>query len=193
MKYLLKTSVGGNGDIAGYPAFRSQRGVTLAEMLVAITIMGIILIIAAPNYRIFVMDNRQATAINEFIGFLNFARSEATKRGSVVRICRSADGLVCSGAGVQWEDGWMVYQDTDDDDTRDAGEPILKVKAALNDSLQMRGNGNAFSRVRFNARGFAPGYASSFTFCDVRGDSDVKSIAIAVTGRVARGAEVACL
>lgn len=171
----------------------AQRGFTLIEMMVVITIMGIILALAAPNYKIFVMNNLQATAMNEFIGFLNFARSEATKRGSIVRICRSSNGSSCSGTGVQWEDGWMVYQDIDDDDVRDAAEPILKVRAALDDSLEMRGNGNAVSRVRFNSRGFAPGYAASFTFCDGRGDAAVKSLSIAITGRVSKGSESACL
>ena len=164
--------------------FHSERGVTLIEMMVVLAIMGIIFSIAAPNFKVFIMNSTQATAINEFIGYLNFARSEATKRGSIVRICRSNDGATCNGAGVQWEDGLLIYQDVDDDGVLDVGEPILKVGAALDASLTMRGSGNAATQVRFNSRGFAPGYGATIRYCDSRGAAGAKASILAVTGRV---------
>ena len=182
MKQLLKTSVDGNGDIARDSAFRSQRGVTLIEMMLAITIMGIILVLVAPNYKIFIMNNEQVAAMNEFTGFLNFARSEAIKRGSVVTICQSDGGSSCNG--TSWNDGWLVFPDDDGSNDRNGSEAVLKARMSMASGFTMTSNGG--NRVEFNSRGFTPGFAATFTFCDRRGATGAKASILSITGRVRR-------
>lgn len=89
---------------------RPDRGFTLIEMMVTIAVMAIIAGIAFPNLRDFVVNNRVSTQTNEFVAVLNFARSEAIKRGADVR--------VCAEDGKDFGRGWLVRpgDSCDDDD-----------------------------------------------------------------------------
>jgi type IV fimbrial biogenesis protein FimT len=60
---------------------------------------------------------------------LNFARSEAVKRGAIVSLCPSADQASCGG--TDWSGGWIAFVNPNGDATVDAGEVILRVWEAL--------------------------------------------------------------
>jgi len=169
-----------------------QRGFTLIEILVVITIMGIVFAFAAPAIREFTQNNRQAVALNRFIGFLNYARSEAVKRGATVTVCKSAGvgaAAACGGAGVNWEDGWLVYQDDNGDGTVDGGEVFLRSGEPLTPSfLTMRGAGPVVNRVTFTSRGYSNN-AGTFRVCDARGVNSAKGIRISTMGRITRAVD----
>jgi len=79
---------------------------TLIELVVTLTIIGILLAIVAPNMGTFVVSNRLTTQANEFIADINLARSEAIKQGGNIGICASSNGSSCTGS---WQNGWIVY------------------------------------------------------------------------------------
>ena len=62
-----------------------SRGFTLIELMVTLTVMAILLSIAAPSFTSLMAANRMSTQTNEFIGALNLARSEAVRRGQIGR------------------------------------------------------------------------------------------------------------
>lgn len=161
---------------------RSDRGFTLIELMVTIAVLSIILTIAFPSVRELVSDSNQASAINEFIGYLNYSRAEATKRGTPVGICASTNGADCGG--TSWETGWVVYQDSDNSDSKDAGEPLLKTHGAVGGSLTIRAG--ASGNEKFNSRGI-PSLSRTFTFCDGRGNRAAKAVSVVNSGRVRKG------
>lgn len=79
-----------------------QRGVTLVEALVVLSIMTILLSVAMPSFSEFTRDQRIRAAGFDLVSDLLFARSEAIKRSSTVSIV---------GAGNEWTDGWTVRVD----------------------------------------------------------------------------------
>ena len=87
-----------------YKLIRYDSGYTLMELMVTITIAGVLLSIAIPNFTSVISSNRLTTYANELVTALNFARSEAIKRGQYV---------VVSKTGTNWEDGWNVFVDND--------------------------------------------------------------------------------
>ncbi|MEA3277713.1 MAG: GspH/FimT family protein, partial [Pseudomonadota bacterium] len=87
-------------------------------------------------------------AVNELVSTLNLARSEAIKRGDRITVCKSADGAACTGSGG-WDQGWIVFVDSDSDAVVDAGEEVLSVNGALDPPLTMIGNGNVANYVSF--------------------------------------------
>lgn len=107
---------------------RYKRGFTLIELLITMVMAGILLALAAPAFHSFIQNNRITSQANELLTTLAIARSEAIKRKQGITVCSSTDGSTCSGS---WNQGWIVFADTDTDGTVDAGETILRVWGPL--------------------------------------------------------------
>ena len=109
-----------------------QRGMTLVELLVTVTISAILLGIGLPGYGYFVNQSRLVGLTNEMVGALNFTRSEAIKRGVRVTMCTTsgagAAGPACE-SGTGWEQGWLIFVDGGVTGVKDAGDQILWVKS----------------------------------------------------------------
>lgn len=70
----------------------NNKGFTLVELLVVLAIVAIVATVAVPAYSEFVRNNQRTAAVNDMLGLLNYARSEAIKRGIAVEIEPSASG-----------------------------------------------------------------------------------------------------
>jgi type IV fimbrial biogenesis protein FimT len=86
-------------------------GFTLFEMMVALAMVGILVVLAAPGFREFTRNNQVTAVNNDLVTALNLARSEAGRRSTPVAICPSADGITCGNLG-DWRSGWIVFQDS---------------------------------------------------------------------------------
>ena len=76
----------------------SARGFTLVEMLVTVTIVGVLLAIAAPAFRQITLNQGIRTASFDLFSALEYARSEAIKRNSTVSVQPDSS----------WSTGWKV-------------------------------------------------------------------------------------
>ena len=85
-----------------------QRGFSLVELMVTITVAAILLAIAVPGFRDVIHRNRVSSASNELLASLSYARTEAITRGQLVSMCPSTDSESCAGGKV-YESGWIVY------------------------------------------------------------------------------------
>lgn len=89
-----------------YPdAVRGQRGFTLIEMMVVISLLAILLAVGVPSFRAMIQQNRVTAVTNDLVAALQFARSEAIRTGANVTVCSSSDQSTCSGT---WTNGWVV-------------------------------------------------------------------------------------
>jgi type IV fimbrial biogenesis protein FimT len=106
---------------------KHQRGVTLLELMIALTVVTILIGVAVPNYRTFTQNNRTTAAQNDLVTALNLARSESLRRSRPVTVCPSADGLACAG-DTNWNVGWIVFTDLPGgtNGTVDGGDEILQ-------------------------------------------------------------------
>ena len=77
-----------------------QRGFTLIELMVTLTLLGVLLGIAIPSFRDFVATQRVKSAAFDLAAALLLARSEAVKRNS--------DVTVAPVSGTDWTTGWTV-------------------------------------------------------------------------------------
>ena len=116
----------------GVPA---QAGFTLIEMMVTLTILGVLAMLAAPSFNQAMLGNKLASSANRFVASAQLARSEAIKRNAVVRICSSADGATCAGGGT-FQQGWVVFHDANNDAVVNSGETIIQVQQALSNDYQ---------------------------------------------------------
>ncbi|RFC35369.1 MAG: type IV fimbrial biogenesis protein FimT [Candidatus Nitrotoga sp. SPKER] len=161
---------------------RGQMGFTLIELLITIVILAILLAIAVPNFITFVQNSRLVGQTNDLVTALNYARSEAIKRGVRVSVCSRLNNTTCSGAGVfNWDAGWLVFVNLNNNEVIDAGEMVLQVRQPLENGNTLRTTGR--QRVTYQNSGFS-GNADTFRLCDNRGTASGRAIAISLQGRV---------
>lgn len=126
------------------------------ELMMTLAVVGVILAIAIPNFRDFLLNSRMTGAANDLLAGIQLARSEAIKRQAPVAICASAnpqtDPPDCDDQFAQLA-GWAVWVDTDDDAAIDAGEPVIATHEPLDATLTLISNGSGF--VSYGPDGFS--------------------------------------
>lgn len=153
---------------------RPLQGFTLVELLVVVAIVAILIAVTVPFLTYMLQDNRSVTQLNTLNGTLQFARTEAIKRGANIKVCSSSDAINCVG---NWENGWIVL----------SGTTVIKLSPALSGNNTLRyalTAGAASSEIIFDSRGFSSAYAGNWTLCDSRGSTKARALIIASTGRI---------
>ncbi len=133
-------------------------GVTLIEMMMVITVAAILMGIGVPSYRYVTTSNRVSTEVNDLLGDMQFARSEAIKEGQSVTVCPSSNGTSCLAGTTTWQQGWIVFSDVNGNAAVNApSDVVLRVQAAFTSAQDTFQSDNAVSAVTFNREGFAVG------------------------------------
>ncbi len=103
-------------------SLRKLQGFTVVELMITLVVIAILAAVAAPSFVDLLRNNRLASQTNLFATALSLARSEAVKRNVNVVVCKR-NGAACDN-NANWEDGWIVFADIDNDVTVDANETI---------------------------------------------------------------------
>jgi type IV fimbrial biogenesis protein FimT len=156
-------------------------GFTLIELMVAITVAGILLGIAIPAFNTFVQNDRITGQVNSLVGSFSYARSEAVKRASSngITVCPSANQTACDAG--PWTEGWVV---TYVDPLNAANNVVLQAIPALSGTNTVTPVGPAGGIV-FNSSGTAPLAPLTLRICDTRGAAFARQVEVNLTGRVA--------
>ncbi len=132
------------------------------ELLVTITVVGILMAIAAPSFRYVTTANRASSEINALLGDMQMARGEAMKEGQFVTICASIDGATCAGI-TAWDRGWIVFSDAPPLTTLEVGDTIVKIQRPFSSGDALASN-HGISAITFNREGVAWNLGQGFTF-----------------------------
>lgn len=128
-------------------ALRRSAGFTLIELLVTIAIAAILLALALPTFTESIRANRVATATNQMLATLNFARAEAVRSKSSARICPNNNG---TGCGSNWNTGLLIWTDENGDGALTANE--IKRLIDRQDSIDFTPP-TGVSQISFDERG----------------------------------------
>lgn len=103
----------------------TQLGFTIIEVMIAVTIAGILAAVALPAFGDLLKNNRLTSQANTLLASFNFARSEAINRAVKVRV----EPII---AGTDWAVGWQVRIDgNNDNDFSDAADTVIRNFAAI--------------------------------------------------------------
>jgi type IV fimbrial biogenesis protein FimT len=161
-----------------------QRGFTLMELMVAVTVLAILLGLAVPTFRETIQMNRIVAQNNDFISTLNFARSEAIKRSDTVAVCPSTDGLTCAGAVADWSTGWISFTDLNGDGDKNGADIVLQAAPATTDNIVIT-TPAALGFIRYNGSGMVlSAVASTFNVYETGCvGNKARTITVYATGR----------
>jgi type IV fimbrial biogenesis protein FimT len=107
----------------------ASKGFTLIELLVTIATLVVLISIAMPDLRSFIISSKLSSNVNEFVGILNYARSEAIARNKVVIVCSKAANGDCSNDQSWGTREVQVFVDENNDGNKDATDPVIKTLA----------------------------------------------------------------
>jgi prepilin-type N-terminal cleavage/methylation domain-containing protein len=102
-----------------------QSGFTLIELMVTIAVAAILVAWSIPQMNNLMVGNRLTARTNDLIGSIQYARSEAIKRGKPTYV---SSGAAAGCAPCDWSGGWRVWVDVNSNGTQEvATEPNLRV------------------------------------------------------------------
>ncbi|HEV7123779.1 MAG TPA: GspH/FimT family pseudopilin [Rhodanobacter sp.] len=167
------------------PAQHAQvSGFTLLELMVTLAVVGILGVVAIPNFRSFMLNQRRDTLVDALVASLHYARNQALNLDQSTTLCAGTPGVSCSGGS--WASGWEVVQ----------APPSASAVLLTTHVLQSTSSVPALTAVhastgfRFTGNGlvtFLPTLAGGveiLKICDARGSTYARAVEINGAGYV---------
>ncbi len=141
-----------------------QRGFTVIEVMVTISILAVLIALAAPSFTLLIERWRVRDTVEAMISTLYLARAEGIKRGGRVgieKIPKTAPGCKLANTNEEWGCGWFIFEDSNSDGKWQATEvKIQTVTTKANVNVIHKSGGTSIKVDRYgmmsglNAKGF---------------------------------------
>lgn len=138
-----------------------DKGFTLLELLLAVSIASILISIGIPSFESTLLRARGVAVVDKLTMAIYFVRSEAISRNQEVRLCTSDDFVICNGTAINWNSGWIAI-DVNNNVLKSwpltepgANVQFLNANAASNHNLHVlafKSDGTAIMRNLANAQ-----------------------------------------
>lgn len=169
---------------------QTNKGFSLIELLVTITVALILTFIAIPTFYDITTLSRTEAIQDEIIGALRFARYNAMINNRQIIVCRSSNNKTCDNTS-DWNGEWIIFEDYDysnscnspDGITCSDGGKILGVRGGFSNTIKVTKNNKIRNFIKFNPMGEAPGYPCTFSICSSNGEI-AKGVTLSMIGRV---------
>jgi hypothetical protein len=148
------------------------------ELLVTLAVAAVLMGFALPAMDNFLDQRRQTARINDFVLAVNYARSEAAKRGASVSV-QAVDG---ADNGNEWGPGYCVVAGT----PGDCDPPVLRSFEPMDDAtLNGTGAFDGIDSLTFNSRGLLTlNAAGSIELCSNDAEEDPgRRLDVTIIGR----------
>ncbi len=113
-----------------------NKGFTLIEFAVVMAIVGILVSLATPSIITLMANADMRSNAASIAGDFGTARAEALRTRRSVTICA---GTLATGCATDWTQGWIVFQDTNNNQTLDAGERVIRNQVGVDGVITLTG------------------------------------------------------
>ncbi len=156
-----------------------QRGFSLIELLMGLTIVGIVLLLVSPAFAALTESNYREQMAESLISGIRNARTVAITRNQSV---------VIHAINGDWSEGWRIILDISGKGAEDNSNPLL-VERASGTRVPIVGNWPVRRYIRFNSNGEPqlPGrafQAGTLHICAAGEPVTQLQVVLAATGRV---------
>ncbi len=168
-----------------------QRGFTLLETLIVISLLAILSTLAIPSFQHSQKKNQADRAISQLQNALSLARQTAINQRSRTIVCPSIDGRQCEQQS-DWLPGFIAFIDLNHSNQY---EPDEERAGLLQRHYSMRGAQFYSSRnlVSFNSYGQTNGTPQTFNYCDQSSNPlYARRLRINLQGRLALDHDATC-
>jgi len=137
---------------------RHVGGFTTIELMVVVSIVAVLAALAGPSFLLMIESWRVRDATESLRSTLMLARSEAIKRGGLVTIEKlpnNTNGCTTASSNQDWDCGWIICQDTNNNGACNASEPVLQ-RISTPGKVQVTRTGGGAS-IKLNRWGLVDG------------------------------------
>jgi type IV fimbrial biogenesis protein FimT len=173
---------------------------TVIEIMITVAVVAVLMVVVAPGFGVFILNNRISGQTNDFLANLAVARSESAKRSVRVTVCASttysSTPPSCTGGGASaWNQGYIVFADLNANGTFDAAtDVLLRAGEPLSGGNALTSSGLTIpDKFQYRPSGATniPAAGGTFKLCDQRTGNFGRTISISPTGR-ASASTTAC-
>lgn len=143
-------------------------GFTLVELLIVLAIAGILFTVALPGMRGYVSNTASNSLSSKILIEIMYARNHAISNTVIVKMIPTGannigvSAFAPNSTGVNWAGGWTTFVDTNDNDTIDPGENILRQHSSFGPDAHVSSGPadellDSTRPIGFNAQGLAYG------------------------------------
>jgi type IV fimbrial biogenesis protein FimT len=143
-------------------------GFTIVELLIVLAIAGILFTVALPGMRGYVSNTASNSLSQKMLIEIMFARNHAISKTVIVKMIPTGvnnigvSAFAPNSTGVNWAEGWTVFEDTNDNDTIDPGENILRQHPSFGPDAHVSSGPadellDSIRPIGFNAQGLSYG------------------------------------
>lgn len=162
---------------------RKNQGITLVELLLMLSVVGVLLASFAPNGFTRSQEVKRIDGVmSDIMAAIAMARSAAVFEAQMVTFCRSSDGKTCQG---KWHEGSIIFTDKNADRTLNGKDRLLYKLDAI--AAQGDLSFNSFRSKQYlqmTPRGTTNHQNGNFTFCPVdKNPALARQIIVSFTGR----------
>lgn len=138
---------------------KNNKGFTILEMIVSMTVISIMVALASPSFADFVRNNRIYTSSKILNSDVSYAKSEGM---------RGVGNVVMQGVDNDFNNGWRVFIDSNGNNSYDEGtDQLLRFQEGFGNPLVISTTGQDF--ISFNSYGEnVTREVVSFVICDGR-------------------------
>ncbi len=173
-----------NNYIQNTKKIHAQSGFTLEELLVVIGIVATLASLVPSMLYAMSRTNNVAITLNRLTHDLALTRIEAVRANEQYVICKSNNGQECVRNNKGWEQGWIIFKDSNHSRNREQNERIAIYQPAFNNSVEIKYHAFGSKHyVTYRPSGFTK-TNGTFHICGDKQGQFAKALVLFKTGRV---------
>lgn len=145
---------------------RRERGVTLLELIIVITVLAVVTTTVLPGLQGLFENTARRTDMQAMIGLFHLARTQAVSQGTIVTICPLDEDDECTG---DWQRPIHVFADPGSQRALSGKEQLLRVQEPPDSGTWTVRVGNR-GYFQYRPNGMVHGTLGNLTWCPESGD-----------------------
>src|SRR5690625_7028869 len=117
-------------------AASKNHGLTLVELLVAVSLLAMIVSAAVPAFNRLAERERTVASTNTLVAHFQLARNTAISRKTFVTVCPTTAGALCADNNV-WSNDWLTFVDANKTGQPQSEKEVLHDEAKNSHSMLM--------------------------------------------------------